>query len=50
MFKHSVIRMAKSGIDIREKDFLDDMHKTYFGATAEQLKEWYEEVIQENNL
>lgn len=50
MFKHSVIQMAKNGINIREKDFLDDMQKIYFGATAEQLKQWYEEVVNEENL
>ncbi|MGF7117702.1 AlbA family DNA-binding domain-containing protein [Methanobacterium oryzae] len=50
MFKHSVIRMSENGINIKDKNYLKDMKKTYFGATKEQLKQWYEEVIEENNL
>jgi len=50
MFKHSVIMMSENGRNIKDKNYLKEMKKIYFGATEKQFKQWYDEVVEENNL
>jgi len=47
MFKKSVIRDSKRGINIKDKNYLKEKRDIYHGSTEEQLKQWHKEVIEE---
>jgi len=47
IFKKSVIRDSKEGINIKDKNYLKEKRDIFHGATEEQLKKWYKEVIEE---
>jgi len=48
MFKSSLKRYHKSGENITNKSFIEDMQKIYFRATKEQLELWRDEFLADN--
>jgi hypothetical protein len=46
-FKDHLIMLDEFGRNIYEKDYLEKISRTFTGATKDQLKQWYNEVIEE---